>query len=196
VGKASLYGFHGTLAAPFRTGRPEKEIAGRLEELAAGASAFELPRLRVAVLRGAFTALVPEYEPPPLRDLEARLVTSLRPLALDPDPLDAARRGTLTEGQARNQSLWGYPYVLSEFSFHLTLANSADGRLVAALQGYFPQQALGPLPFAAVSLCLQREGGAPFRVIGDFPLRGARDCGMPRPGDGPDMSEGPPGGAV
>jgi hypothetical protein len=132
-----------------------------------------MPRLRAAVLRGSFAALVPEAPPPGLAGLEERLVKSLRPLARDPDPGDAARRGPLTERQAMNLTRWGYPFVLSDFSFHMSLAYTAEESFLSVLEGYLPPEALAPFPLDSVSLCLQTGPGRPFRVLADFPLRGA-----------------------
>ncbi len=68
----------------------------------------------------------------------------------------------------QNLERWGYPYVLDEFRFHMTLTGHlpADGRPVvqAYLRNAFAE-ACGSTPIRLDQIALLRqEPGAPFRV--------------------------------
>jgi putative phosphonate metabolism protein len=123
------YGFHATLKAPFRlaTDRTEATLAAALARFSQEYSAPVPIRLQVNILDG-FVALVPT-ESAGIAALEA---TVLRAFDAFRAPLTAQERArrrpeTLTLRQAKALDAWGYPYVLDDFRFHMTLT----GRLQA-----------------------------------------------------------------
>lgn len=172
------YGFHATLKAPFRLadGRLPGDLAGALRDLAAGLPPVALPGLRLARL-GRFFALVPDGNIIPLHDLAAALVTGLDPWRAPLSVAEIARRrpDRLTERQRDYLNRWGYPYVLDEFQFHMTLSGPLDDLVSDRFE-----QALGPhlgvipnpLIIAAVSLMGESEDGR-FHLIETVPLLAA-----------------------
>jgi hypothetical protein len=96
-------------------------------------------------------------------------------------PLTAAERerrmaARLTARQIEHLERWGYPYVLEEFRFHMTLAGPLPAMQHepwrAALAGLFAGQINAPALVDAVSLVRQDGPGTRFGVIRREPLRG------------------------
>jgi ribose 1,5-bisphosphokinase len=124
------YGFHATLKAPFRP-RPGAGLAlliDELERFARSQCAFRVPRLRVALLED-FLALVPQAPDPRLDALAAECVKRFDRMRapLNTVELDRRRRDPLTQRQEALLARWGYPHVLDEFRFHLSLTGPLRG---------------------------------------------------------------------
>jgi len=117
------YGFHATLMAPFilADGVTYAQLERRVIDVAACHSGFELT-LDLGQL-GRFFALVPQPVSPQMERLAADLVTDLdnlrRPLTAA--ELQRRRKAWLTDLQDQLLQRWGYPHVLDEFRFHMTL---------------------------------------------------------------------------
>ena len=133
------YGFHATLKPPFvLAGGSARALADDLAVLAAGLAPVELPGgLQLAELDG-FIALIPSRQPAALTDLAAALVGGLDGHRAPLTPADRARRRPeqLNERQRELLDLWGYPFVMEEFRFHMTLTGPvtrAEGAEVAAI---------------------------------------------------------------
>jgi putative phosphonate metabolism protein len=174
------YGFHATLKAPFRlaAGRDESELCGALADFAGERAPVTIPGLFLARL-GGFVALVPSRMPPGLADLADACVAVFDPFRSALDPADIARRRAagLTPRQHALLYAWGYPYVLEEWRFHLTLTGTLqDGAGEAVLEELVPRVAVfacQPLRIEAVALFRQPDRETPFTVRRVFPLRGA-----------------------
>ncbi|WP_138469484.1 DUF1045 domain-containing protein [Poseidonocella sp. HB161398] len=173
------YGFHATVKPPFRLA--EGESAGALAEAFAAFCASAAP-VRMEALRlsrlGSFLALAAEGDPAPLRHLAAAAVRDLdRFRAPAPEAEMARRRGRgLSPAQEENLQRWGYPYVMEEFRFHMTLTGSLRAPGLAERAEAVLGPALAPLlpaPFEIGTLCLagaDREDR--FRLIARHPLGG------------------------
>lgn len=172
------YGFHGTLRAPFRPapGVTPDDIAGALADLAARLPPATCDGLRLENLHG-FLALTPEGDDAALQALAARVVTATDPLrdALTPAEIARRRPETLTARQRALLDRWGYPFVMEEFRFHLTLTGrlSPDqtAPVMAALGAHFAP--VLPRPFAIEDLCLFGEtADGSFRLLHRYALTG------------------------
>lgn len=172
------YGFHGTIKPPLRlaTGRDHAGLGAAMAELAASLAPVTLPGLRLVNLDG-FLALVPEGDTAPLRDLAAAVVERLDAYRAPLNEAEIARRRPerLTPRQRELLDLWGYPHVMEEFRFHLTLTDrlppdQADG-VAETLRAHFAP--VLPRPFVIGSLCLfgQVESGR-FHLLHRYPLSG------------------------
>lgn len=173
---ANRYGFHATLKAPMRLveGAGEAELRGALAAFAAQHEPIEIGRLTIATLDG-FLALVNE-EDGSVQDFAARVVETFDPLRAPLTARERAARGAtgLSERQLELLDAYGYPYVMEEFRFHMTLTDrlgEADARDIAAAAATW----FGPVLDAPVMLdrlCLFHEpdAGKPFRRIADFKL--------------------------
>jgi hypothetical protein len=168
--KPALYGFHSTIIAPFRTDRSRGALVSEVQRAVKGVPAFPLPKLRLSLLSG-FPALAAHAVSAPFMRLEKALLERLSPMFLPPDPASLARRGRLSPRQLDYFWKWGYPFVLDQHRFHLTLgAPGAPDEYIRALKGLFPPETLEGLTLSKVTLCLQEKEGEPFGVVRDFPL--------------------------
>lgn len=179
---ARRYGFHATLKAPFRLadGRSVAELERDLDRFAATTGPVALPRLRLHRIDG-FVALVPGADAPELDELAAGIVTGFDAYRAPATAAETARRNpdALTPRQRRMLEDWGYPYVLDEFRFHLTLTDrippDRHSRVHDALAGWFVECLDHTVAIDAVVLCVEPEPGAPFRLHSVHPLRRPAD---------------------
>ncbi len=176
------YGFHATVKAPFvlRAGATREALAAALERFCAARPGVPLPRLEVARL-GDFLALVPVARESRVNDLAAECVREFEPFRAPLAAAEAERRRHkgLSPRQDRYLEEFGYPYVLAEYRFHLTLTGSLDAvppQLVAAARAAaehaVAELAAEPLRLDALALFEQPERAAPFRLVARFPFRG------------------------
>ena len=177
-----VYGFHGTLKAPIALvdGATERDFIDAVGRVAVGLRAFATPALRLAAL-GDFLALVPSDRCDPLQDLADRCVIEFdefrRPA--DEDELARRRQAGLTPRQDQLLLRWGYPYVLEEWRFHLTLTGRiADPSERDAVKAVVAQRfrAFIDRPLQVRDLCVFRQPGPgrPFTVLARFQLGGGR----------------------
>lgn len=172
------YGFHGTLKPPFHlaAGSDEAELRRSLSVFAAGRRGFDLAGLRLRDI-GDFLALVPDEPSVDLSLLAETCVTAFDSFRATPAPSELARRkaADLTPRQAELLVHWGYPYVLDEFRFHLTLtgpiAAAADrARLSGLLRPLLAPFVSRPVPVRELCLFHQPDLDTPFRLINRFPF--------------------------
>lgn len=158
------YGFHGTIKAPFRLaeGVAAADLAAGVAQLAQSVRAVQMPGLQLVMLEG-FLALIPGPDPD-LSDLAAEVVRVLDPFRAPLTEAEVARRRPerLSPRQRDLLAVYGYPYVIEEFQFHLTLSGRLDVedalRLQAAADAHFV--GLIPQPFVLQDLCLCGEDQA------------------------------------
>lgn len=172
------YGLHGTLKPPFflAEGMTEAGLLDAVAVLAAGRPAFELPHLRLESL-GSFLALIPSAPCPELDVLARACVTELDPFRRPPSAEELARRRAvgLTAAQDRLLERWGYPYVLEEFRFHLTLTDKIhdpdERRTVqAGLAAQLTPVLQSPVHVEEIHVFRQPAPNAPFAVLAALPL--------------------------
>ena len=172
------YGFHGTLKPPFRLAE-EADGAGldrAAAALAEKVAPFQAPPLALARI-GAFLALVPSAACPALDELAAAAVRTLDHFRAPAAPDELARRRAhgLTRGQEAHLASWGYPYVLDEFRFHLTLTGALDPAHADAVQSALAELTAPfcatPLPVSEVCLFGEGEDGH-FRILRRYALTG------------------------
>jgi len=172
------YGFHGTLKPPFRLaeGVGQSDISAAIAELAAMLEPFATPPL---VLRGLgrFVALVPSRPDAALAALAAESVRRLDHLRAPLSEAELARRRAagLSAAQEANLTRWGYPYVLEEFRFHLTLTGPVAPEIMAPVLDALAIPTAGfcrtTLPVTEICLFGERDDGF-FNLIERLPLTG------------------------
>ena len=170
------YGFHGTLKPPFllADGSTTLGLHAALAALAPRMHRIKLDGMRVAEM-GPFLALVPEGDTAALDDLAATLVEALDGFRAPPGAEELARRRAagLSERQEALLERWGYPYVMEEFRFHITLTGPLEeaerAATAAALRTLFDP--LLERPFRIDDICLFGEGqDGLFRNLHRYPL--------------------------
>jgi putative phosphonate metabolism protein len=172
------YGFHATLKAPFHLlpSHSELQLANALQNFARLGHAIRTftPALR---LLSDFFAIVPRNAEPALDALAASCTTIFDAYRAPITPQERARRVALklNEEQIRNLDRWGYPYVLSQFRFHMTLTGripaSRRKAILAVLQDGFRRMAIeGSIAVDRVILVKQESPDASFRMVSDAVL--------------------------
>lgn len=163
LGEARRYGFHATLKAPFRLAAASRvdDVRSDLEALCASLAPFALPPLSVRRLDD-FIALVPVRAEPRVDAIAAHCVVAFdrHRAPLDDAARARRRRRPLTPRQADYLERFGYPYVLDEFRFHLSLTGAPHAGAAAV-----PDLPAEPLAFDAISLMEEPAPGAAFRVL-------------------------------
>ncbi len=172
------YGWHATLKAPFALAqdRTTADVDAGFFGVAAGVGAPFLLPMKLARL-GHFLALVPAEPCVPLQGLAEACVRELHDCAapLPPSEIERRSRGGLSPRQAEMLALWGYPYVMDEFVFHLTLTGRLDGlpdervmELMEHAQSWFAPVLRDGLLIDAVSWFVEDAPGADFRWVQRF----------------------------
>ena len=176
VAEPARYGFHATLKAPFRLadGIDVEAVAARLGTFCADRPRPTVGRLVLARL-GAFFALVPADVEPTLADLEADILHAFEPFRapLGAAEIETRRPERLTERQRRSLHRWGYPFVLDEFRFHMTVTGPVPERedhVARALENHFAAVLGRPLALDGLGLFVEPEPGAPFHVHAFHPF--------------------------
>ena len=117
------YGFHATLKPPFRLaeGFSEGDLLAEVRTYCATTAPVFLGQLGVAQVSD-FMALRPERHEAVAR-LAADIVRTfdVYRAPLTPDETERRRPGSLSPAQRTLLDSWGYPYVMGEFRFHMTL---------------------------------------------------------------------------
>ena len=162
VQRAQRYGFHATLKAPFRLRDPGSmpDFLHDLEKLARYHRRFEL-RLQLQNIEQfwAFSLTEPN---PALNLLEQSLVVDLDDYRAELNAQEMQKRlqHPLTERQHELLQRWGYPFVLDQFRFHMTLTRAdPEGAAQAPLMEHFAEILDTPLPIDQLAVMGEREDG-------------------------------------
>jgi len=178
TGDPRRYGFHGTIRAPFRPaeGVDGSAIAAHVAALARTLDPVTCDGLVLADLDG-FLALTPLGGESALMDFAAKVVDATDVLRAPLTRADIARRrpDTLSTRQRALLEVWGYPYVMEEFRFHLTLTNrlaeAEVAPVLAALEAHVAP--VLPQPFVIEDLCVFGEdAGGRFHLLHRYRLTG------------------------
>jgi len=172
IARPHRYTLHGTIMAPFRPdeGVTSAMIADELHSFCARRASRRTGPLRLARLT-RHLALIPEGGTAGLDWLAADCVTHFNRFRTPTSDDDLARFPPDQHPPRQRQQAreFGYPYVLSDFIFHVTLAGPLEpeqlGQVEAALG---PQVApMTAEPFEIGSLCLlgETDQATPFRLI-------------------------------
>jgi putative phosphonate metabolism protein len=174
------YGFHATLKAPFDLAASvtESDLLGVAGDFARRTAPFVVPKLVLGQL-GRFFALVPGSLYPELQDFSASVVRAFEPLRAALSDADIARRrpDELDEAHRANLLRWGYPYVMDEFRFHMTLtgpvATERQPVVSSILREKFAAHIGQSLSMTGIAVFVEERRGAPFIVRSWLPLGGA-----------------------
>ncbi len=177
-----LYGFHGTLKAPMALaeGVSERDLLVAVGSFAVGRRPVVVPSMTLACLSD-FMALVPSHPSAELQDLADSCVIEFDEFRQPADEAELARRRTAGLSPRQDELLlrWGYPYVLEEWRFHLTLTGRiGDEGERSAITDLLRRQFMGFIdrPLAVRDLCVFRQpaAGRPFTALARFTLGGGR----------------------
>ena len=176
---ARRYGFHATIKAPMvlSDGMDQTALEMALTEFAGAHAPVSLGRLAPTPLEG-FLALIAAPQPQVITDFAATVVTAFErfraPLSAD----ERARRlkAPLTARQIELTDAYGYPYVLEQFLFHMTLTDRLEPATLAEMRAralaWFGAALAEPIVLDRLVLFHEAEAGAPFRRLDDHILTG------------------------
>ena len=126
---------------------------------------------------GGFLALRPEGDANALSDLAAACVEGLDDFRA-PAPeaeLEQRRKAGLSPAQEAHLQRWGYPYVMDQFRFHITLSRRLSDDEAAPAEAWLREHLdpMLPRPFHIPDMALVGEGpDGRFRMIHRYTLSG------------------------
>jgi putative phosphonate metabolism protein len=173
------YGFHATLKAPMALadGKTEVQLTAACEVFAAKARRIPIIAPIVDSISG-FIAVIPSRPSEEVLQLATDATRDFDAFRAPLTPEDRARRhpDKLTPRQRDYLDRWGYPYVMEEFRFHMTLTGrlGAERRepIVGWLRDRFVATGINTIAIDRIALFRQDEEASRFRIIGHWPLRG------------------------
>lgn len=170
------YGFHGTLKAPFRLapGRTEQELQAACARFAGNRAGFACAGVTLATI-GRFLALRLAVPSAALDRLAAGAVAAFDEFRAPMTEAEREKRlrAPLSPRQQEYLARWGYPYVLDEFRFHMTLTGPLEDEERALAEAELAEHfaasgADGPLIVREIALYRQDSGR--FRLIARYPF--------------------------
>jgi hypothetical protein len=177
------YGFHATLKAPFHLSHActEAQLVSAFSSFAGLDQA--LPRITPVIRTlGGFAAIVPLHHEPAIDALAMKCTTLFDAFRAPMSAQERAKRvaSGLNQSQIENLERWGYPFLFSDFRFHMTLTGKIPtGRIdpvLAWLEERFHRScAHEPITIDRLALLRQDGADASFRVIAQVPLKSADD---------------------
>jgi putative phosphonate metabolism protein len=173
------YGFHATLKAPFALapGKTETDLLAACADFALSPRPIPVIAPVVNSISG-FLAVVPAAPSDELLQFAADCVRAFDGFRAPLTSEDRARRrpDRLTERQRDYLDRWGYPYVMEEFRFHMTLTGRLEsGRreeVLGFLHGRFDKIGLTALAIDRIALFKQTDATSRFRMVADWGLLG------------------------
>jgi putative phosphonate metabolism protein len=174
---ARRYGFHATLKAPMALaeGTSRAELERELLDFALLHQQAPIGRLDVRMLDG-FLALVPERQSEALTAFAGDCVAHFDRFRAPMSEAERERRvhSNLSAYQIGLLDHYGYPYVMDQFLFHMTLTDrlgdAVRDAMTGAAQEWFAPVLGQEVVLDRLSLFRQTEPGAPFNRLTDFPL--------------------------
>ncbi len=172
------YGLHATVKPPFRLadGTDAEGLARAFAALCADLAPVPLGPLAVTRI-GGFFALCPVEVPEALGPLAGEAVARLDAFRAPPGEAELARRrvGGLTVRQETLLTRWGYPYLMDEFRFHITLTGRvpSDRRVEVetVLKRGFAPVLQAPVLLETLTLMGEDDDGR-FHDVQTLPLSG------------------------
>lgn len=176
------YGFHATLKAPMTLadGKTEADLAAACETFAATGRRIPVIEPIVDSISG-FIAVIPASPSAELAQLAAEVTREFDSFRAPLTPEDRAGRNPakLTPSQRDYLDRWGYPYVMEDFRFHMTLTGRLDAErrepVMAMLRSRFSEIGLRTLAIDRVALFRQDGAASRFRIIRNEVLERIQD---------------------
>ncbi len=177
TGDPRKYGFHATLKAPMSlaSGRTEAELVSACKAFAATPRSIPMITPVIDSISG-FIAVIPADPSAELIRLAADCTTEFDSFRAPLTEADRARRNPsqLTPRQREHLDRWGYPYVMDDFRFHMTLTGrvGAERRetLVSMLRDRFAALGLSSLAIDRIALFRQDDAKSCFRIMQQYQL--------------------------
>jgi 2'-5' RNA ligase len=172
------YGFHATLKAPLSLapGKTEAELLAACEAFAVTPRAIPVIRPVVGSISG-FIAVIPAEPSAELIRLAADCTREFDSFRAPLGAEDRARRNPsqLTPRQREHLDRWGYPYVMEDFRFHMTLTGRLDTErreaVLTMLRNRFSTIGLTMLAIDSIAVFRQENADSRFRIVNHWKLQ-------------------------
>jgi putative phosphonate metabolism protein len=172
------YGFHATLKAPMSLapGKAETELLAACESFAGKTRPIPVITPVVGSISG-FIAVVPAEPSPEIERLAADCTSEFDSFRAPLNREDRARRNPsdLTPRQREYLDRWGYPYVMKEFRFHMTLTGrlAAERRepILTMLRNSFSAIGLKTFVIDRIAVFRQENADSRLRIVKHWQLR-------------------------
>ena len=172
------YGFHATLKAPMTLAdaKTEADVTAACKTFASAPRSIPIIKPVVDSISG-FIAVISATPSPELQQLAADATREFDSFRAPLTAEDRARRNPakLSPRQCDYLDRWGYPYVMEEFRFHMTLTGRLGSErretVVAMLRERFAEIELAQLAIDRIALFRQESATSRFAIIGHWPLR-------------------------
>lgn len=165
------YGFHGTIKPPLvlADGTTASKLRDSVNRLCADLRPVTLDGAEVARL-GPFLALKLVGIQSQLSEMAARVVRDLDRFRAPPSEEEIVRRKQvrLTPAQDQHLQSWGYPYVMDQFQFHMTLTGplslGVEVEVQQAAEEHFGPHLPEPFVMDSLTLVGQAEDGMFYQI--------------------------------
>ena len=172
------YGFHATLKAPLSLapGKTEVELLAACEAFAVTPRAIPVIRPVIGSISG-FIAVIPAEPSTELIRLAADCTREFDSFRAPLGTEDRARRNPsqLTPRQREHLDRWGYPYVMEDFRFHMTLTGRLDTErrepVLTMLRHRFSAIGLTMLAIDSIAVFRQENADSRFRIVNQWKLQ-------------------------
>lgn len=172
------YGFHGTIKPPMRLagGESLEGLQARLAKISESHAPVSLPALKLKDMGGflCFTLSEPSKTLQNIADICVRELDDWRERPT-PEELNRRRASGLNAQQEALLTQWGYPYVMDEFRFHLTLTgklpDTERAEQFALLQAHTHELTSHSVTMSDLCLCGESDTGR-FHLIERYALTG------------------------
>lgn len=172
VATPARYGFHATIKAPFNLIDPSQERALKdaFTEFCAVNTAINLPDLNLRYSGNSFV-LGLTHSNAKLQQLAADIVRRFDEFRapLEQRDIDRRKPDQLSNSQRHNLYQWGYPHVMDDFRFHMTLTGpvpeEARASVAAKIEEHFKAFLGKDLTFGGLGLFIEPARGENFHVV-------------------------------
>jgi len=129
IQRPAHYGFHATIKAPFELnqGQSADNLIADVAQFCQSRQPISLQGL-APIRTSRYDALAFEQQPEALRQLASDCVIEFEKYRAPLTDADIQRRdpASLSESEIANMQRFGYPYILDDFNFHMTLSGRND----------------------------------------------------------------------
>ena len=171
------YGFHATLKPPFSlaSNSTQGDLQDAFQTFCATVSPATGGTLKISRL-GRFLAMTQDVQSNEVTELAASAVSHFDKFRapLSDNDIEKRRQRRLTPQQDALMLRWGYPYVMQEFKFHMTLTGPLQNNEIDAIEHdantRFQEFLDKPLNLASLSLLGEDRESGRFHAIERLPL--------------------------
>ena len=172
------YGFHATVKPPFSLASKSTQVAlqDAFQTFCATVSPATGGTLKISRL-GRFLAMTQDVQSNEVTELAASTVSHFDKFRAPQSDQDIAKRRQrrLTPEQDALMLRWGYPYVMQEFKFHMTLTGPLQNDEIDAIEHdantRFREFLGQPLKIASLALLGEDSDSGRFHVINKLSLQ-------------------------